>query len=125
VSSSYQAITPDFYLISSEGYGINQPISCWKRKRLYGAHPDGYMLCDINPPLVGQHYGMGAGNVKQIVLASRHQGYSLFPIKEWPAYVHIALPNFNVFKDQAQVKESDIKLIAWGELCHSKIDIPI
>jgi hypothetical protein len=111
---------PDFYLISSEGYGLNDPIACFKRRRLYGKHPDGYLLCDIKPALVGQKYGIGSGSVKQLVLACRHQGYSLFSINEWPLYVHIALPLLAKFEANDDVKEVDIKLIGWGEIYQTK-----
>ena len=122
VSEDYQVRVPDFYLTSSEGYGLNHPIACFKRKRLYGEHPDGYLLCDIKPALIGQPYGRGSENIKQLILANRHQGYSLFPIKQWPSYVHVAIPLSNTLESSEHINENDIKLIAWGELYQSEID---
>lgn len=115
ISKNYQVKVPDFYLISNEGYGLDHPIECFKRKHLLGKNPDGYLLCDIQPALIGQPYGLGANNINQLVLVSRHQGYSLFPIKEWPTYVHVALPLLDLDIND-YIDESKVKLIAWGEL---------
>ena len=119
VSKDYLMMIPDFYLVSSEGYGLEHPVACYKRKHLLGKHPDGYLLCDIQPALIGQHYGLGSKDIKQLVLATRHQGYSLFPISEWPAYVHVALPLSDIDMND-YIREADIKLIAWGELYQDK-----
>lgn len=123
VSKGYQIIIPDFYLISSEGYGLNHPIACFKRKRLFGKNPDGYLLCDIKPSLIGQTYGRGSEDITQLILSNRHQGYSLFPIREWPSYVHVAIPMSNKLEVNEYVNENDIKLIAWGELYQRKGDV--
>ena len=123
VSKNYLTMIPDFYLVSSEGYGLEQPVACFKRKHLRGNHPDGYLLCDIQPALIGQHYDLGSKNIKQLVLATRHQGYSLFPIIEWPAYVHVALPLSDIAMND-YIQEADIKLIAWGELYQDKDQLP-
>lgn len=125
VSKDYQVVVPDFYLVSSEGYNLEHPVACFKSKHLLGKHPDGYLLCDILPALIGQHYELGSRDIKQLVLASRHQGYSLFPISEWPAYVHIALPSLSEIEVNDFIQEADIKLIAWGELYQfiDKIDV--
>jgi hypothetical protein len=80
------------------------------------------MLCDIQPPLIGQAYGMLSKDIFQLVFASRHQGYSLFPIKKWPAYVHVALTMKDNFNSFDIINDSDIKLIAWAELYNNKSD---
>lgn len=118
-SQDYQVISPDFFLSSSESYKLRNPIACFKRKRLFGKHPDGYLLCDIKPSLVGQHYGMGGNNIKQIILTSRHQGHTIFPITEWPVYVHVSIPltDLNI---KENIEKIDIKSIAWAELYKNK-----
>jgi hypothetical protein len=122
-SSAFQIQYPDFYLTSSEGYNLNNiVINCFKRKRLYGKLPDGYMLCDINPSILGQSYGLGNQDINQIVIASRHKGFSLFPISEWPCYVHVARL-LNNLEATMYLQDSDIQLIAWGELFKRKEDV--
>ena len=107
---------PDFYLISSEGYNLNKPIGCFKRKRLYGKNPEGYMLCDIQPSLIGEQYGVDLEWINQLVFAGRHESYSIFLVNEWPLYVHVAVPLTNKFELDSLIGDDDIKLIAWGEL---------
>lgn len=123
VGDDYQITIPDFYLVSSEGYGLSNPIECFKRKKLYGKHTDGYLLCDIKPALIGQAYDKGSENINQLVFAARHQGYSLFPISEWPSYVHVAIPLSNKLEINEYLNEDHIKLIAWGELYQHEADI--
>lgn len=122
-SKEYQIKTPDFYLISSEGYSLQNPIKCYKRKKLAGKHPDGYMLCDISPSLDGSKYSVDGGNISQLVFASRHENYSLFPVKTWPSYVHVAVSETRNLINSFDLKASDIKLIAWGELYKEYSDI--
>jgi hypothetical protein len=119
-SQDYQVNIPDFYLISTEGYGLNHPVACFKRRRLYGKHPDGYLFCDIYPALIGQSYGKGAEDIKQLIFTRRYQDSSLFPISEWPLSVHVAISLTASLEFSPHLHESDISLIAWGELYESK-----
>lgn len=119
-AKNFQVSIPDFYLISSEGYQLNHPIACFKNQKLFGSHPDGYMLCDIQPDLISQNYGINSENICQVILANRHEGYSLFPISSWPAYAHVAIPLIQNIEEMDNINDSLIKLIAWGELYSEK-----
>jgi hypothetical protein len=55
--------TPDFYLASSEGYGMEEPRRGFAIRRLRGDHRDDYLLTRIDPPLIGQPFGMGAHDI--------------------------------------------------------------
>lgn len=120
-SESYQYETADFYLTSSEGYGLEEIRSCFKVRRLLGSRLDGYMLCDIIPPIIGQPFGLGAKNIAQVVFASRHGGYSIFSIQEWPMYVHVARP-LSDLSEKFSITETDLQLIGWGELFKMRAD---
>ncbi len=124
VSKGYQINIPDFYLTSSEGYGLEKSsIACYKRKRLSGKNPHGYLLCDIFPSLIGQAYGRGEENVSQLILASRHLDFSIFSIKNWPSYVHVAIALVELSEFNYSISEDQMRLIAWGELYKFKEDI--
>jgi hypothetical protein len=125
VSDEFQFPHPDFYMISDEGYYMHTPRNCYKRKRIYGDHPDGYLLCDISPPIIGQHYGFGGDDITQVIFAHRHVGYSLFPIVEWPAYVRILIPvnESNGFRFIDELKSDEYNFIARGELYQKLEDI--
>lgn len=110
---------PDFYLTSSEGYGLEEIRACYKERRLINGHPDGYMLCEIDPPIAGQSYGLGGQDIHRIVIASRHSGYSVFAIKDWPAYVHVARLTRDLSDGKFIIAENDIESIGWAEIYES------
>jgi hypothetical protein len=104
-----------FFLASSEGYGMEAPRRCVAIKRLHGERRDDYLLVSIDPPLVGQAFGMGDRDIDHVIVATRHKGESLFPIKRWPVYVHVArllVP----FEGQDRVRSDELESIAWAEL---------
>lgn len=111
---------PDFYLTSSEGYNLEEIRACYKEKRLIGGHPDGYMLCEIDPPIMGQRYGLGGQDIHKIIIASRHGGFSIFSINKWPAYVHVARPLSSDIEHKTSINEDDIEPIAWAEIYESR-----
>ena len=80
----------DFYIASSEGYEMDSPRRCEVIKRLGGEDRDDYLLVGIDPPLNGQVFGLGGHDLDQVIVATRHQGESLFPITRWPVFVHVA-----------------------------------
>ena len=118
--SSARVAAPDFWLRSSEGYNLEDPRACYKERRLSGGHPDGYLVCEIDPPIIGPAYGLGAHDIDRVVFASRHGGVSLFPIGEWPAYVHVARLTVHLAEDEFALRPTDLRLIAWAELYESR-----
>lgn len=117
--SSKRFSNPDFYLTSSEGYGFEEIRVCYKLKRLTNGHPDGYILCDLDPPIVGQPYGLGAYDLNQVVIASRFAKCTIFAIDEWPAYVHVARMSRKIRDDKFSISASDIVSIGWAEIYDS------
>ena len=122
-SDHYQVKTPDFYLTSNEGYDLETPRHCFKKKKLFGNNNGGFMLCDIHPPVLGQKYGLGNCDILQVVLASRHTNVSIFAITEWPAYVHVTRPLVNNLESKFNINASDLGLIAWAEIYQYQKDI--
>jgi hypothetical protein len=88
---------------------------------LGGRRGDDYLLVEIDPPLIGQRFGRGAEDVNLLVLATRHAGQSLFPVSEWPLYVHVALARRDL-TGAATVAEEDLQLIGWGEIYRTEED---
>lgn len=124
-SNHSSMLTPDFYMFSSDSYSLaDQPRSCFKRKSLYGSLVDGYILCDIDPVLIGQSYGLGARDIDQVIIASRLEGMSLFPIGEWPTYVYVFRPLIKNIELKTFIEQTDIELIAWAEIYKDLSDIP-
>ena len=107
--------SPDFYLASSEGYSLENPRACRVIKRLKGDQRNDYLLVSIDPPLVGQPFGLGGTDLDQVIVAPRHEGESLFPIQRWPVFIHVArllVP----FVGQDSIHSREMESIAWAEL---------
>lgn len=123
-SDTFQISTPDFYLFSSESYDLSDTSrSCYKNKRLYGDHIDGYILCDIEPVIIGQSFGLGSKDINQIIIASRFEGMSLFPVTEWPTYIYVTRPLIQDIEYKNNIVKTDYELIAWAEIYKKKLDI--
>ena len=106
--------TPDFYLSSSEGYDLEEPRRCWIVRKFRTTQRSDLLLVELQPPIIGQKYGLGGRDIAQVVVASRHQGVSLIPISEWPAYVHVARIVGDSIEEPLQ--DEDLQVIAWAEL---------
>lgn len=107
---------PDFYIASTEGYEMEEPHSCWAVKRMAMEQGRDLLLTRIDPPLVGQKYGLGDRDVDLVLITPRHQGGSLFPINEWPLYVHVARPLVDDPRSRDDLRSDEMELIAWAEL---------
>jgi hypothetical protein len=109
----------EFYLASSEGYELSDPRRCRPLKRMQLGQRDDCMLVSIDPPIIGQRFGLGERNIDTVVIAARHVGDSLFPVGRWPVYVHVArlLVPYN---GQSVLKLGDVESIAWAELYQSE-----
>lgn len=116
------ASAPDFYLSSSEGYDLDEPRSCWRIGRARTTARDDLLLVKIDPPLIGQKYGLGGRDIDVVVVAPRHQGASLFPVSEWPVYVHVARLLVEPPAPSQTLRQEDLESIAWAELYKTEQD---
>lgn len=72
------------------------------------------MLVDIEPVLRGQSFGLGGQNISRLILSTRHQGYTLYPVTEWPSHVYVArILDESVLETLFFTKEQ-VELIAWA-----------
>ena len=110
-----------FYLVSSEGYGLEDPRHCLPVRRLQGERRDDYLLVRISPPILGQNFGLGGQDIEEVILATRHQGESLFSISRWPVYVHVARL-LDSPPDMDTIRDGEMELIGWAELYPTEAD---
>jgi len=116
---------PDFYLASSEGYegdDMWKPRRGWRITRMPTPGRDDFLLARIDPPVIGQEYGLGSHNIDLVLLATRHKGASLFPITEWPVFVHVACPLINNVESRDNLQNEEFQNIAWAELYRTEDD---
>ena len=117
-----QMQNPDFFLASSEGYSLEEPRSCKRIKRVRSDNRDDLLLVKIEPPIVGQPYGLGGQDIDTLLIATRHKGNSLFPIKKWPVFVHVARLLIEDPERREQIHDNEFQSIAWAELYPTKDD---
>jgi hypothetical protein len=112
---------PDFYMASSEGYGLEEPRACYRVKRLEGRGSDAYLLVRVEPAISALLDGLAEVEMDHVVLATRHAGQSLFPVSEWPLSVHVARCAATMHAKETLAPE-DLELIAWAELYPTEIE---
>lgn len=108
--------SPDFFLASSEVYRLEEPRSCRRIKRMRSDSRDDLLLVRVEPPLVGQPYGLGGRDIDTVLVATRHEGDSLFPIGSWPVFVHVARLLIENPETREQIHDNECEAIAWAEL---------
>lgn len=108
---------PHFYLSTAGEYeALAEPRACAIRGRLRDLSRDDYMLVEIDPPLVGQGYGLGGQDINHLLLSTRFSGQTLFPITEWPISVYVTrVLNESILQSLSFTAE-DVELVAWGKL---------
>lgn len=107
---------PDFFLASSEGYRLEEPRSCKRIKRIRSDNRNDLLLVKVEPPLIGQPYGLGGRDIDTLLVATRYEGDSLFPIQEWPVFVHVARLLIENSEQREQIHDNEFESIAWAEL---------
>lgn len=110
---------PSFFLVSAEHDDLRQPRACSYQARLADIHRDDYMLVSIDPPLIGQRYGLGDNDIDSLLLATRHEGRSLFPISEWPSFVYVMRILDPSIISTGMLTEKQVEMVAWGEIYQS------
>lgn len=115
-------IIPDFFIASSEGYRLEEPRGCKRIKRMRSDSRDDMLLVKVEPPLIGQPYGLGGEDIDILLIATRHKGDSLFPIRGWPVFVHVARLLIKNPEQRDHIHDNEFEAIAWAELYRTEED---
>lgn len=113
---------PDFFLASSESYRLVEPRSCTRIKRVRSDNRNDLLLVKVAPPIIGQLYGLGGRDIDTLLIATRHKGDSLFPIRKWPVCVHVARLLIKNPERREQIHDNEFASIAWAELYRTEED---
>lgn len=110
-------LLPEFFLSAAGEYEpLAAPRACWQRTRLRDDIRDDHMLVQIEPVLSGQCFGLLETDIQYLIISSRHQGETLYPVSEWPSFVYVArILDDTVFKTRVFTNRQ-VELIAWGTL---------
>lgn len=107
---------PTFYIVSTDDTTIEEPRACFALRRIAYGSRDDYLVVKIDPPLIGQEYGLGGKDIDVLVVAAKHQGVTLFPIKEWPVYVYVFRPLIDPSLLRGHIPPKSLQMISWSEL---------
>jgi hypothetical protein len=107
---------PDFYLASTEGFGLNRPHACWLQGRVRHGYRDDIALVTVSPSVDVVARDGTITSLDYLALAGRHVGPSIFDDHEWPFYVHIARPLEDVSISTTSMAKAALENVAWGEI---------
>ncbi len=110
------ATSPDFFLDPTDDGDNRELRACWIQGRLRDSSRDDYMLVSIEPPLIGQPYGLGDRDIARVLLSTRHEGKTLFPVTEWPAFVYVIRIVDEAILETRTFSSDQVQMIRWGVL---------
>jgi hypothetical protein len=103
-----------FHLTTAGEYELlSFPRECHVLRRLVDVHQNPYFLVRITPALIGQSFGLGGDDIHELLVGSRHRGYSIASI-EVSVEVYVARITNQAIRDAARFGNDDVELIAWG-----------
>jgi hypothetical protein len=96
---------------------IQGPRTCRLLEKMSAPDRDDYWLAVVDPPFIGQHFGLGAEDVSQVIVATRLKNYSLVHPSPGAISVYIArIADANVVRTKTIRSPDQIQLILWCEL---------
>jgi hypothetical protein len=126
------APNPDFFLDPTDGGNqrdLGSPEAevraCWVQGRLRNSGRDDFALVLIEPPLIGQPYGLGDRDIDRVLLATRHAGRTLFPVTEWPALVYVIRVLDESILEAKTFSSDQVQVIRWGVLHKDRPGSPL
>ena len=105
----------NFFLASTELRDPYKPRMCRMIKRLRSEIRDDLALVEIESPLPADVYGTSQ-ELRQVILGARHQGYSLFPVTEWPLPVYICTLKDKIVPKEDAINSADLVILDLGEV---------
>jgi hypothetical protein len=87
--------------------------TCRLLAQLKAEDRDDYWLAEVDPPFLGQHFGLGAVDISDIVIATKLKGFSLLDSEAATAPVYVArILDRNVIATRT-LKPDQAELILW------------
>jgi len=117
------ANAPDFFLGSSEHRGEwSLPRACWIQARINDDNGGEYLLVRINPPVIGQTYGLGEHDIADLIIAPHCSGATLFPLSRFPLPVYVYRILDRAIADDFSFNPSRVEMVAWCEIYRKEED---
>ena len=113
---------PDFFMVLGESPGSIQQLKCYGIKRFPAARRDDYLLIRVSPPVDGQRYKVPK-LLSELVIAARHKGVSLFPVRKWPVEVYVLHVLIENPAERDLLKNEELALIDWATIYDSQLNM--
>ena len=107
---------PDFYLSSTEHTTYSLPRACRIVSIIKDPHGSQGVRVVIDPPVIGQQYGLGGKDISELLFFPRFVGSTLPPKNEWPVDVYICRILSDLPLAQSKIAPTDVEMVAWAEL---------
>ena len=105
----------DFFLGSSEGYGLERPRRCRVIADCVTDSGNEAVLVSVEPPIVLSDTGASA---TQVVLVPRHAGETIRRPRSWPVAVDVAFLRTGI--SGKLLLTADLELLGWAEIYDSE-----
>jgi hypothetical protein len=117
---TYMEQGPSFYLASAESIPTLAPRECFIEERLAVEGRDDYLRVRIEPPIIGQPYGLEDKDIEDVVLATRWKGATLHPVGKWPMHVFVCRIIDEEIRGSGKASPGDLEVILIGDLCPTR-----
>ena len=111
-----------YYLSSMESVSFAETRECQFIKVLSFDTGKQCVLAWVDPPVIGQPYGLGGKDLDLLLLASRHEGELLHPVSNFPCFVFICRPLVDSLAERDQIRKEDLAIIGRGEIYRTRHD---
>lgn len=111
---------PSFYLVSTDSLPLLSPRKCFIQERMTAdcvpPREDDYLRVRVEPPIMGQPYGLVNKDIEDVVLATRWKGATLHPVSKWPMHVFVCRIIDEKIRGSGKASPGDLEVILIGDL---------
>ena len=110
-----------YYLSSLESERFETTRECVFLKRLRFNTGKECALVRLSPAIIGQDFGV-SGDISIFVVANRHKGEGLTPIRRFPCFIHVARLLIRDIESKQVIAKEDLQVVGWCELYRTRDD---
>jgi hypothetical protein len=78
-------------------------------------------LVQLSPGVIGREFG-AVNDLELFIIAPRHEGWGLSPIREFPCFVFICRLLIDNVENKQEIDKNDVEIVGWGELYRTRED---
>lgn len=112
-------MTARFLLTSVERREPYEPRTCRIVRRLKNEVRDDLALVEISPPLPANVFDTRR-DLDHLILASKREGHTLFPVSEWPHYVYVCGRMDGEIPQGDTISSDGLMILDWGVIVPTK-----